>query len=76
MKDKVIINEKDTLTVVRRILFFYVFALISIATAHKFPDSIRTKYFQFLRNVGIYPQVHTALQPRRPTSTLFHHSFS
>jgi hypothetical protein len=23
----------------------------------------------FLRNVGIYLQVHTALQPRRPTST-------
>jgi hypothetical protein len=22
----------------------------------------------FLRNVGIFPQVHTTLQPRRPTS--------
>jgi hypothetical protein len=27
-----------------------------------------------LRNVAVYPQVHTALQPRRPTSTLHGHN--
>jgi hypothetical protein len=29
----------------------------------------------FLRNVGIYLQIHSAWQPRRPTSTLFRTTF-